>query len=37
MNRDTARRNNRMGVALAALSVAMFGLSFVVAIVYNAS
>ena len=37
MDRDIARRNNRIGIALGGVCFVMFGLSFVAAIVYNAS
>lgn len=37
MDRDIARRNTKIGLALGAVCFVMFGLSFVAAIVYNAS
>ena len=37
MDRDIARRNTRIGLALGAGSSVMFGLSFVAALVYNAA
>ncbi len=37
MDRDIARRNTRIGLALGAVCFGMFGLSFVTALVYNAA
>jgi hypothetical protein len=37
MNRDIARKNTKVGLYLGAVSALMFGLSFVAAILYNAS
>ncbi|CAB4873836.1 unannotated protein [freshwater metagenome] len=37
MNRDIARKNIKIGLSLGAVCFVMFGLSFVAAILYNAS
>lgn len=37
MDRDIARNNIRTGLKLGALSSLLFGLSFVIAIIYNAA